>query len=133
LQRVTKLLSEALMVENYDFAPLIAKRLRRVQPWERTLDFPTRIAINPDINPKFTVVDIAAPDRLGLLYDILRAVSDAKFLIAAARITTEKGAAIDSFYITDLEGGPVTSAWSLHELSKALAQAAGKRAATTSA
>jgi [protein-PII] uridylyltransferase len=133
LQRVTKLLSEALMVENYDFAPLIAKRLRRVQPWERTLDFPTRISINPDINPRFTVVDIAAPDRLGLLYDILRAVSDAKFLIAAARITTEKGAAIDSFYITDLEGGPVTSAWSLHELNKALAHAAGKRPATASA
>jgi [protein-PII] uridylyltransferase len=133
LQRVTRLLSEALMVENYDFAPLIAKRLRRVQPWERTLDFPTRIAINPDINPKFTVVDIAAPDRLGLLYDILRALSDAGFLIAAARITTEKGAAIDSFYITDLEGGPVTSAWSLHELNKALAHAAGKRPATTAA
>jgi UTP:GlnB (protein PII) uridylyltransferase len=47
-------------------------------------------------------------------------VSDAKFLIAAARITTEKGAAIDSFYITDLEGGPVTSAWQLHELNAAL-------------
>jgi [protein-PII] uridylyltransferase len=133
MQRVTKLLSEALMLENYDFAPIIAKRLRRVQTWERTLDFPVRIAINPDINPNYTVVDIAAPDRLGLLYDILRAVSDARFLIAAARITTEKGAAIDSFYITDLEGGRVTSAWSLHELNKALLQAAEKRPATTSA
>ena len=108
------------MVENYDFMPLLAKRLRRVQSWERTLDFPARVTINPDINPNFTVVDIAAPDRLGLLYELLRAVSDAKFLIAAARITTEKGAAIDSFYITDLEGGPVTSAWQLHELSNAL-------------
>jgi [protein-PII] uridylyltransferase len=133
MQRVTKLLSEALMVENYDFVPLIAKRLRRVQTWERTLDFPVRIAINPDVNPNYTVVDITAPDRLGLLYDILRAVSDARFLIAAARITTEKGAAIDSFYITDLEGGPVTSAWSLHELNRALSQAAEKRPATTSA
>ena len=131
LQRVTKLLSEALMVENYDFAPLIAKRLRRVQPWERALDFPTRISISPDINPNYTVVDIAAPDRLGLLYDVLRAVSDAKFLIAAARITTEKGAAIDSFYITDLEGGRVTSAWQLHELNKALCKVTGSRGAGT--
>ncbi len=133
MQRVTKLLIEALRVENYDFEPLIAKRLRRLQTWERTLDFPVRIAINPDVNPNYTVVDIAAPDRLGLLYDILRAVSDAQFLIAAARITTEKGAAIDSFYITDIEGGPVTSAWSLHELNKALAQAAEKRPVTTPA
>src|SRR5207244_2118654 len=71
MQRVGKLLSEALMVENYDFAPLLAKRLRRAQPWERTLDFPVRITINPDINPTYTVVDIAAPDRFGLLYHIL--------------------------------------------------------------
>ena len=132
-QRFSKLLSEALMVESYDFTPLIAKRLRHVQSWERTLDFPARIAINPDINPTYTVVDIAAPDRLGLLYEVLRAVSDAKFLIAAARITTEKGAAIDSFYITDLEGGRVTSAWQIHELNKALCKVAGHRPVATSA
>jgi [protein-PII] uridylyltransferase len=133
IQRVTRLLCDALMVENYDFMPLIAKRLRRVQSWERTLDFPARISINPDINPTYTVVDIAAPDRLGLLYEILRAVSDAKFLIAAARITTEKGAAIDSFYITDLDGGRVTSAWQIHELNKALCKVAGARPAPPAA
>jgi len=65
--------------------------------------FPDTHPINPDINPKFTVVDIAAPDRLGLLYDILRAVSDAKSSSPRRASTTEKGAAIDSFYITDLE------------------------------
>ena len=120
MQRLGKLLNEALMVESYDFAPLLAKRLRRAQSWERTLEFPVRITINPDINPKYTVVDIAAPDRIGLLYEVLRAVSDAKFLIAAARITTEKGAAIDSLYITDLHGERVNSAWQIHELNTAL-------------
>ncbi len=121
IQRVRRLLSEALMVEKYDYAPLLAKRLRRAQPWERALDFPVRISISPDIHPDYTVVDITAPDRLGLLYDILRAVSDAEFLIAAARITTEKGAAIDSFYITDLDGKKVTSSRCLLELNKAIA------------
>ena len=128
MQRVGKLLNEALMVESYDFAPVLAKRLRRVQSWERTLDFPVRIAINPDINPNYTVVDISAPDRIGLLYEILRAVSDAKFLIAAARITPEKGAAIDSFYITDLKGERVTSAWQIHEMNTALRRATEHRA-----
>ena len=129
IQRVGKLLNEALMVESYDFAPMLAKRLRRAQPWERSLDFPVRISISQDVNPHYTVVDIAAPDRLGLLYDILRAVSDAQFLIAAARITTEKGAAIDSFYITDLEGKRVTSARCLRELNKALAEVTEHRTA----
>ena len=133
MQRVGKLLNEALMVESYDFAPLLAKRLRRAHSWERTLDFPVRIAINPDINPKFTVVDIAAPDRIGLLYEVLRAVSDARFLIAAARITTEKGAAIDSLYITDLNGGRVTSAWQLHELNATLKKVTEYRPAAPAA
>ncbi len=133
MQRLAKLLGEALTVENYDFAPLLAKRLKRVNSWERALDFPARMTINPDINPNFTVVDIAAPDRIGLLYEILRAVSDAKFLIAAARITTEKGAAIDSFYITDLDGGRVSSAWQIHELNAALRKVLEHRPAATSA
>jgi [protein-PII] uridylyltransferase len=90
-----------------------------------------RITINPDINPKYTVVDIAAPDRIGLLYEVLRAVSDAKFLIAAARITTEKGAAIDSLYITDLHGERVNSAWQIHELNTALRKVTEHRPVTS--
>jgi [protein-PII] uridylyltransferase len=126
-QRVEKLLTEALQGENYDFMPLLEKRLRRLQQWERTLDFPTRLTINTEANPNYTVVDIATPDRLGLLYDILRTVSDAQFLVAAARITTEKGAAIDSFYITDLEGVKVTSSERLARLGRALSKACEAR------
>ena len=114
--RVEKLLSEALQGDSYDFAPLLAKIFRRRFTWERTLDFPTRISISVDASPNYTVVDIATPDRLGLLYEYLRAVSDAGFQIAVARITTEKGAAIDSFYITDLEGRKVTALWRINEL-----------------
>jgi [protein-PII] uridylyltransferase len=128
-RRVKKLLCEALKVENYDFAPVLAKILRRAHSWERALDFPTRISISVDANPRYTVVDISAPDRLGLLYDILRAVSDAGFLIAAARITTEKGAAIDSFYITDLDGEKVTASWRLDDLKNALCNASMSRVA----
>ena len=131
--RVEKLLKEALAVESYDFTPILEKRLRRVQPWERTLDFPTRITIGKNTNPNYTVVDISTPDRLALLYDILHAVSDNQFLIAAARITTEKGAAIDSFYITDLEAKKVTSPARLAHLDKALHKAAHRKIGEPSA
>ena len=122
-QRVEKLLKEALAVESYDFTPILEKRLRRVQPWEKTLDFPSRITFHRDVSDDYTVVDISTPDRLALLYDILQALSDDEFLIALARITTEKGAAIDSFYITDLEGQKVTDPARLAHLHKALAKA----------
>jgi [protein-PII] uridylyltransferase len=132
-QRVEKLLHEALLVESYDFMPLLERRLRRAQQWERTLDFPTRITISTESSPNYTVVDIATPDRLGLLYDILHTLSDAQFLIAAARITTEKGAAIDSFYITDLEGLKVTTPDRLPRLKQALARACASRIGTAPA
>ena len=40
----------------------------------------------------------------GLLYRIACAIADAEMNIASARITTEKGAALDTFYLTDRHG-----------------------------
>jgi [protein-PII] uridylyltransferase len=131
--RVEKLLAEALQGDSYDFSPLLAKILRRSSPWERTLDFPTHLSISVDANPNYTVVDVTAPDRMGLLYDYLRAVSDAGFQIAVARITTEKGAAIDSFYVTDLEGRKVVAPHMVHELERALRRVAQHRPGVPSA
>ena len=64
-----------------------------------SLDFPIRIAIDSESHPQFTVVELTAPDRLGLLHDLLRAISDADFEISAARVATEKGAAMDTFFV----------------------------------
>jgi [protein-PII] uridylyltransferase len=131
--RLEKLLDEALQGDSYDFGPLLAKKLRRISKWERTLDFPTRISISAETNPNYTVVDITAPDRLGLLYYYLRAVSDAGFQIAVARITTEKGAAIDSFYVTDLEGRKVTDDRRLRDLERAFRKVAEQQTAAPAA
>jgi [protein-PII] uridylyltransferase len=68
-----------------------------------------------------------------LLYEYLRAVSDAGFQIAVARITTEKGAAIDSFYITDLKGRKVTAPHELNELRRTLQHVSQHRPGAPSA
>ena len=100
--RVSKHLAESLKNENFDFLPLMKKALGRVG--STTLDFPTRIAIDSDSHPQFTLVKLTTPDRLGLLHDLLRAISDAGFEISAARIATEKGAAVDTFYVGEKVG-----------------------------
>ena len=53
---------------------------------------------------------MTTPDRLGLLHDLLRAISDAGFEISAARIATEKGAAVDTFYVGEKVGVESTKA-----------------------
>ena len=41
------------------------------------------------------------PDRLGLLYDLVACLGRNNVYIALSRISTDKGAAIDTFYVTD--------------------------------
>lgn len=94
---VEKYLNASLKDEEFDFLPLMKKALGRVGSTH--LDFPTRIAIDSRSHPQFTVVELVTPDRLGLLYNVLHAISEAGFEIGAARIATEKGAAVDTFYV----------------------------------
>ena len=123
--QVEKLLSEALLQEDFFFQPLLQKVKRKVTfTLSQELDFPTRIAIDNDTHPVYTLVDIQTPDRLGLLYHLLRGFSEIDVNIALSRIATEKGAALDSFYITDRLGRKIRSAASIVTLQKALQQAA---------
>ena len=48
-------------------------------------------------------------DRIGLLYEISQTFSELDIDISAAKISTEKGAAIDTFYVRELSGGKVVS------------------------
>ena len=102
---VEKRLRQSLEEENFDFGPLLEKsRKKRGFQLSQELDFPTRLVIDNDAHPVYTLVDIQTPDRLGLLYRLLRAFADTNVEIALSRIATEKGAAIDAFYVTDGEG-----------------------------
>jgi [protein-PII] uridylyltransferase len=58
------------------------------------------------------------------LYDLLICLSRAKVNIASSRIATEKGAAFDSFYVTDLEGRKITDEGMLRHLQMSLLAAA---------
>ena len=62
---------------------------------------PTRAIVRNDIDPIYTVVEIQAIDRLALLHDILETFDDLNLAITHARICTEKGMALDSFYVLD--------------------------------
>jgi len=128
IQAVEKMLKQALSQEDFDFRPLLEKAKKRPGfHLSQELDFPTRISIDNGAHPVYTLVDIQTPDRLGLLYYLLRAFADTRVNIVLSRITTEKGAAIDSFYVTDQEGRKVRDADHITEIQHALQEAAGGR------
>lgn len=121
---VEKRLKQSLEGETFDFTPLLAKLMkRRGYHLSQEIDFPTRISIDNDEHPVYTLVDIQTPDRLGLLHHLLRAFGSSGVQIALSRIATEKGAAIDSFYVTETDGRKLRNT-TITRLQKALQRAA---------
>jgi len=99
---VEKTLRDALLVDAFEFAPLLEQARDKIQHQRlQELEFPAGIAIDNRAHPTYTLVQIEAPDRVGLLYDLLTALGQEGANIVLSRISTQKGAAIDTFYITD--------------------------------
>jgi [protein-PII] uridylyltransferase len=101
-ERVEQTLCRALEDENFEFLPLIEKAKRQTRHrLALGIEFPTRIGMDNKTHPVYTLIEIQAPDRLGLLYDILSCLDREGVLIALSRVNTQAGAALDTFYVVD--------------------------------
>jgi [protein-PII] uridylyltransferase len=98
---VEKTLQRALEDESFDFLPLIEKAKRQSRRLASGIEFPTRITIDNKTHPTYTLIEIQAPDRIGLLYDVLSCLDRENILIPLSRINTQAGAAIDTLYVVD--------------------------------
>jgi len=77
-----------------------------------------------------TVVELWAPDRRGLLYDVTRAMAALRLDIQSAKINTEGRTAINVFYVTDERGGKIDDTERQESVRQSLlATLAGKEAA----
>ena len=65
---------------------------------------PTRIRIDTESAKTRTIIEVESGDRLGLLHRISRVLTRHGLSIHVARISTEKGAAIDTFYVRTAAG-----------------------------
>ena len=89
--------------------------------------FPVRAYVSNDLHPNCTAIEIQAVDRIGLLHDLFHAINTHGLNTANARISTEKGAAMDTFYVTTREGGKVTDDQLLLRLQDSIEDLIGKR------
>ncbi len=125
IKGVGELIGRACTGEDIDFATIIAKRIR-IEPeplpgWRS--EFPMRVFLTNDQHRDYTIVEIQAVDRIGLLFQIFHTIGALGLEITHARINTEKGAAIDSFCLTTQEGKKITGLTLLQTLKANLEQA----------
>jgi [protein-PII] uridylyltransferase len=126
LNLIERTLSSALENENFDFGPLMKHAPRqdrhRLAP---EMEFPTSILVDNKTHPAYTLIQVQTPDRIGLLYELLSCFSREGVYIALSRISTQNGAAIDTFYVVDeTTRGKVTDSQRIAALQKHLQTAA---------
>jgi [protein-PII] uridylyltransferase len=98
---VEQTLRRALEDRSFDFVPLIEKAKRSSRRAAVGIEFPTRIALDNKTHPTYTLIEFQAPDRIGLLYDVLSCLDRENILVPLSRINTQTGAAIDTLYAVD--------------------------------
>jgi [protein-PII] uridylyltransferase len=68
---------------------------------------PSVVVLDNATSDSRTIIDLQAEDRVGLLYAISRALAELNVNLYLAKVLTEKGAAIDTFYVTERWGAKV--------------------------
>ena len=128
ISNVEKRLAESMRHLEYDFMPLIGSETRLLTyRLSQEFDLPTRINIDNESHPVYTLIDIQTPDRLGLLYDLLRAMAENGVSIEISRITTEMDVAMDSFYVYGPDGRKIDAPAAVKKLQRVLQKAAVKK------
>jgi [protein-PII] uridylyltransferase len=105
---------QGALLGKVDVAALLERR-RRASTLQRRVPFvATRVSVDNEASRAFTVVDVRAEDRLGLLHEVAAVFAEAGLEIALAKVATEANRAIDSFYVSQkgrkLESGAALEA-----------------------
>jgi [protein-PII] uridylyltransferase len=80
------------------------------------------VRVDNEASSNATVVEVRAPDRIGLLYRVTKAIADLGLDIRHARVQTLGPDVVDSFYVRGA-AGKVTDEYHLAELRRALLHA----------
>jgi [protein-PII] uridylyltransferase len=120
-----KILNQDLGINPYDFGQAFARKMKPRPPIYDASAFPTRVSVDQKASRTHTLLDVQTPDYPGLLYRIACAIADTGLNLISARITTEKGAALDTFYLCDKNGRKIES----EDLLRALTEEVRRRIA----
>lgn len=92
---------------------------RRHYPPSR-VQTPVTVRVDNDASDFSTVVEIGAPDRIGLLHDMTLAFAELAVDVHVAKVATFDGRVVDAFYVRDPLGRKITDRERLAEIEDAV-------------
>jgi [protein-PII] uridylyltransferase len=127
-EQFTALLESVLTGEEVDLRSLIARQTASRSSYSAYLGerIGTQVHFDNDASDDRTLIEIETEDRLGLLFVISQTFAELALDISAARIVTERGAAVDSFYVRELDGGKINLPLRQAKVESALRAAIGQ-------
>lgn len=69
-----------------------------------------KIKIDFEEYDKYSIIDVHAPDKIGLLYQITNKMNELGLVIYFAKIATKSDDVVDAFYVLDRNGNKITEA-----------------------
>jgi [protein-PII] uridylyltransferase len=109
--KFASIFEKVLAGEGIDLRTLIARQITNRPIYQAYLGerMATEVHFDNEASDTRTVIEIETEDRLGLLYAISQTFTELSVDIDAARILTERGAAIDTFYVRERNAGKILS------------------------
>jgi [protein-PII] uridylyltransferase len=115
---------EDALMNNRDLLPAIATQAKKFADATRYFtptqaipaSFPPTVEVYHELSLNRIIVEIQAHDQIGLLYRLVKAISDHGYDTTFARISTERSVAIDTFYIEPDQPSPSVDTARLHTL-----------------
>ncbi|MCP4189608.1 MAG: [protein-PII] uridylyltransferase [Planctomycetaceae bacterium] len=105
-REVEERLLNALTTQRYE-SPTFRQTWQSRRPQAPVTDLPIQVRVDNTTSDSFTIIDVFAHDRPGLLYAIAKTLFDLDLSVAFARIGTYLDQVVDVFYVTDSAGNKV--------------------------
>ena len=105
-REVEERLVNALSTQRHE-PPTFRQTWQSRRPQAPVTDLPVQVRVDNTTSDFFTIIDVFAHDRPGLLYRIAKTLADLDLSVAFARIGTYLDQVVDVFYVTDSAGNKV--------------------------
>jgi [protein-PII] uridylyltransferase len=105
LEEISQALRRAL--SERDAPPPAFRRTWGARPPLTVAAMPARVRTDNSTSERYTIVDVFAADRIGLLYRVTRTLFELGLSVSLAKIATHLDQVVDVFYVTDMEGRKV--------------------------
>ncbi len=119
---VAEKLTKLVHLDDYDPSQYLKRKKNylRKDTNEGGIPFPVRVNVNNYLSKTCTAIEIQALDRIALLHDLFFSIGKCGIATVHARICTEKGAAMNTIYVTHSDGNKILEKEKLEELEHAI-------------